>query len=542
MKPASSSSTFAVPSRSRVTQFGRCVAFFALNALCSAQTAQVLLYDGGHDDHASSVATDASGSFFVGGDVNPGDASAAFAVLKYNVAGTRQWLARPRGLGAYTAAAAHAVVADSIGNVYAVGYVAQALPFFQTEYGWVVASFDANGAQRWVQLFNGPGNSRDIALRAAVDAREGLYVTGITADAAGHFDWLTIKYSLDGAEQWRRTEGSAFGLDDQPCAINVDAAGNVFVLGNVQTGGVGGPKDLRVVKYSSSGAVLWRFDFSDTATSDEAPTEMAIDANGNCLITGMVGRSISAEDPSVPFVIKLDANGALRFRLLGDGCGGNAVAVDTQGNVIATGTAQHADVNFAAVPGTSKFSPDGTLIWTLPISGTQLAIDALDGSSYVAGENSLFRATKISAVGQVLWQQTIAQGDLVTGAKVDDATGALILVGHSPQNHGDILIVRFTAGSPPASLPPAAPSGLTASGKKGAIALAWTDNSSNESGFLLERSVNGGAFGPLAQLGANVRTYNDTNVTKNRTYAYRVRAFNADGNSAYSNVASTTAR
>ncbi|MDQ7053074.1 MAG: fibronectin type III domain-containing protein [candidate division KSB1 bacterium] len=40
----------------------------------------------------------------------------------------------------------------------------------------------------------------------------------------------------------------------------------------------------------------------------------------------------------------------------------------------------------------------------------------------------------------------------------------------------------------------------------------------------------------IAQVGANVTNYSDTGLNPNSTYTYRVRAFNADGNSGYSNV------
>jgi len=88
---------------------------------------------------------------------------------------------------------------------------------------------------------------------------------------------------------------------------------------------------------------------------------------------------------------------------------------------------------------------------------------------------------------------------------------------------------------------PAAPTALTATAiSRTQINLAWTDNSSNESGFKIERCKNPNCtnFAQIAQVGANVATFTDTTVTKNTAYSYRVRAFNAAGNSSYSNSAS----
>ena len=88
---------------------------------------------------------------------------------------------------------------------------------------------------------------------------------------------------------------------------------------------------------------------------------------------------------------------------------------------------------------------------------------------------------------------------------------------------------------------PAAPSGLTATAvSRTQINLSWSDNSGNESGFKIERCKNANCtnYAEIAQVGANVSTFADTGLTKNTTYRYRVRAFNAAGNSTYSNPAS----
>ncbi len=68
------------------------------------------------------------------------------------------------------------------------------------------------------------------------------------------------------------------------------------------------------------------------------------------------------------------------------------------------------------------------------------------------------------------------------------------------------------------------------------VTLTWNDNSSNESGFKIERATNSGGYGQIALVGANVTSYVDTNLASGSQYSYRVRAYNAAGDSAYSNV------
>lgn len=85
-----------------------------------------------------------------------------------------------------------------------------------------------------------------------------------------------------------------------------------------------------------------------------------------------------------------------------------------------------------------------------------------------------------------------------------------------------------------------APTNLTATAVSSSqIGLAWADNSSNESGFKVERSANGTDFSEVATVGPNVTSYTDGGLGANTIYYYRVRAFNAAAVSAYSNTAST---
>jgi hypothetical protein len=89
---------------------------------------------------------------------------------------------------------------------------------------------------------------------------------------------------------------------------------------------------------------------------------------------------------------------------------------------------------------------------------------------------------------------------------------------------------------------PAAPSNLTATASKKSVTVNWVDNSNNETGFKVERSTDGVNFSQITTTGANVTSYKNVGLTTGTTYYYRVRATNAAGDSAYSNIASARAR
>ena len=121
---------------------------------------------------------------------------------------------------------------------------------------------------------------------------------------------------------------------------------------------------------------------------------------------------------------------------------------------------------------------------------------------------------------------------------------------------------------------PASPTGLVATAiSSSAIELNWTDTSNNEDGFRIERSSTSKSTGftAIAVFGSNVQTYLDDQgdgggdggvrpggggggpaastvassattlgLTPGQTYWYRVVAFNANGDSGFSNTASAT--
>jgi hypothetical protein len=119
------------------------------------------------------------------------------------------------------------------------------------------------------------------------------------------------------------------------------------------------------------------------------------------------------------------------------------------------------------------------------------------------------------AIGNYVLQLTVADG--LGGSDSDD--------------------VVITAVLPP----PNAPNSLTAAAVSPTqIDLNWQDNSDNEDGFKIERKIEGGNYSQIAAVGANTTSYSDTGLTPEFTYFYRVRAFNAGGDSDYSNEASAT--
>jgi hypothetical protein len=505
---------------------------------CLAQSEQVIRFNGGFDDRAHAIAMDATGAIFVGGSSRSATTPAAFAVVKYSAAGALQWVARYQGVAGQVDGAVASLATDAAGNVYAAGYIARQLGIVTYKIDWLVASFDANGTQRWAHVYNGPGDGYEQASRAVFDAASGaLYVTGITGDI-NNFDWLTIKYSPAGAIAWQRVAGGAANGDDRPVAVKVDGSGNLVVLGYVANLAGSTLRDSSVTKYDAQGNLVWRNDFSATPASDDFPASLAIDGSGDIYVTGSAADNGDPEGPQTPFLAKLTAGGASVFTVVGETAGGSSVALAPDGNVVVAGMAIGAVGSFVR-SSVSKFSPLGAQLWTTPVATDgEVNVDA-DGSVSLGGTrfNSFgydFYAARLSAGGQKIWERVIADGN-AAGDALLAANGDLWMTGTSEAPSTDMLTVRFPKNIAAPALP-AAPTALMLAAAKGKLTLKWIDNASNETGFRIERSQNGGAFAEIALAGAGATGFVDSGLNKKVTYAYRVRAYNAAGASAYSNT------
>jgi hypothetical protein len=90
--------------------------------------------------------------------------------------------------------------------------------------------------------------------------------------------------------------------------------------------------------------------------------------------------------------------------------------------------------------------------------------------------------------------------------------------------------------------PPTPPSSLTATPVSSSqINLNWVDNSSNETGFRIERGFDGVNFSLVTNVAANQTSYENTGLAASTRYYYRVKALNSTtGDSGFSNTTDAT--
>lgn len=398
-----------------------------------------------------------------------------FMALMYDPNGNRLW-------------------ANTNSNVYAandlafgpgnISYFAAGTYFPQepNPYQMAIVKFDAAGSQSWIKSYS----VGDRTFRVAVDVQGNIVATGM--DAAGYMDWMTIK---------------------------TDANGNL----------------------------LWSQRYDGGRNNDETPNMLALDASGAVYVTGKGGPNPGSGNVSYlkGVVVKYNAHGTPQWAVWDDYAGGKATRLGA-GNTLATLGWNYLVTTHYTQTGLPDVlpNPPTNLSGLASYTGTNYEVrlsfsDNATNEFWVEAERCVGSGcsdfTKVAqsrgenATG--LTDTTVARG--VTYTYRVRARGFMGL--SDPSNTVEIVV-------PPAN-PPAAPSNLTAAMSGIDVVLNWQDNSTNESQFVVERCQGTGCtnFAWLDARGANITTLTDYSVAAGESYAYRVRAWNFDGYSSYSNIA-----
>lgn len=206
-----------------------------------------------------------------------------------------------------------------------------------------------------------------------------------------------------------------------------------------------------------------------------------------------------------------------------------AKATDNDG-AVGTSSLVNVTVTDANVPPTIAITLPGdgdTLNEALPLNLTAEAFDSgavLEVEFFLNGQ-SLGNAVNTSGnTWTLVWNPSLLGSLVFTAVATDNQSGSTT---------SDPVAVTMLSGTAPA-----APQDLVAlplSWRR--VQLDWTDSSTNESGFEIERKTGAGAFDLLATVASGTTVYVDTTCDPETAYTYRVRSVNLKGESAFTNEA-----
>jgi fibronectin type 3 domain-containing protein len=518
------------------------------------------------DDYGTGITLDGEGVAWITGYTTSVSFPASGATTGSYRGSTDAFVARVDGTGALLSVTylggsgadrAHRICAGMGGEAYVVGETSSpnfpTVNPFQGTFAGVIDAFlvklTNSGAALAYSTYLG-GQQDDRGNDLCVDAEGIAYVTGLTTSTDFPITGGALKPALQGtgSDAFVTAFGAAGnGLvystylggtgDELANGIAVDGNGSVFVTGDTSSSDFpttpgafqrtpgGGLYDVFLTRLNPGGASLAFSTFVGGNGVDRGAA-LAVDGVGNCYLTGFTNSTsfptVNAPQPVMgggsgdAFVTMMNSTGtgAIYSTYLGGSNrdNGQSIAVEPDGTAAVVGLTD--SVNFPRTAGGPLGSTDAFVARIAP-GGVQLSYSASLGG---------------------------AGSDLGLGVVADNAgglylTGATDSANFSPTGiygggEKDAFVVRL--GSQP--LP--APSNLQLTVVSASqIDLTWSDNSSNEDSFTIERREGSGAFNVVGAAGANQTAYSDTGLSAQTTYTYRVRAASADSTSAPSNEA-----
>ena len=386
------------------------------------------------------------------------------------------------------------------------------------------------------------------SLQVVASPHGGTYPTGRAVTLAANDETAAVYYTMSSS-----TNGSAPSEPSNPA----DAANTARVR---YTGPIALPtvansrsvlKFVAVITDAATGNTVTSPTVTESYTLDAvAPTVAANPAGGTFASAQTVSLTASEQatifytadgsDPSNPanpsrlrYATPISVTRSTTLKFLARDLAGNVSPVVTQTYII-----DDVPPPAPSIPDLAAASDDGvsntdnvTTVTTPTFNGTaeagatvKIFVDGVERGSGAAGSTGSYSVTT----------SALSLGTHTVTARAIDAA-----------NNVGPLSGSITITINAATLP-AAPSTLTAvipSGTNGRVNLAWRDNSTNETGFEVERSTSAtSGFTRIATVAANSTAFADTAAPRKATLFYRVRAVNNVGASGYSNTASATTK
>jgi hypothetical protein len=206
----------------------------------------------GYDDFAQSLKTDAAGNVYIGGYSWGIGTYANYATVKYSPDGEQMWAKRYAGGNGDML---NEIELDSSGDVYVTGYSTSIIVGASEDI--VTIKYNAAGTQQWLNRYNSPTNDDDEAFELEIDEAGNVLVLGETYD----FDTTkTIIHKINGstgASVWTRPLDFTGGNGEQTAiGIMFDHTGNIILTGMLYDF-VSYNVDSFIAKLDPEAAVLW---------------------------------------------------------------------------------------------------------------------------------------------------------------------------------------------------------------------------------------------------------------------------------------------
>ena len=161
--------------------------------------------------------------------------------LKYGAGGNLLWKTARTGNPV-------GVAVDSVGDVFVCGKKGYSRNTTNGE-DFLVVKYSAGGTEQWTRIYDGVSHLDDAAVGVVALPGGGIAVTGYTTEPAGGTNFMTIKYNSSGTAEWVMRYDSPEGGEDRPVGLAATLQGEIVVAG------ISGGK-VATIRYSRTGSLL----------------------------------------------------------------------------------------------------------------------------------------------------------------------------------------------------------------------------------------------------------------------------------------------
>ena len=409
---------------------------------------------------ASSMTVDSADNIYITGFLTGGALGPSLTV-KYDVGGVQEWVNVQNDLNYPSSDSTVSIAVDASGNVYLGG----SQWYNGTAYDYIAVKLDKDSGNRlWYATKEGEWNGFDYGGQIGVDSAGNVFLTGTSEAGSTGNDIFTVKFfGNNGGLVWRqRYDGPP--NDDNFAAMALDPAGNVAILG--QSCGLGTFLDFVTMKYDSAGNALWpqAQRYNGASNYSDNPRALAVDAAGNVYVAGQSDGQIT--------LIKYAANDGHQLWLSQHAGQSFAswqpeLAVDSSGYVYLAGSMPNPPYNLDYL--LVKYDKDdGHEIWARTYNRQMNAVNCRDqakaiaidasGNIYVTGQSGVPAQTidydivtvMYDSSGAFQWAAHYDGGhgsDLPIRIKAD-ASGNVFVLGDSPGDgtQTDMVTIKYSPG------------------------------------------------------------------------------------------------
>ncbi len=260
------------------------------------------------------------------------------------------------------------------------------------------------------------------------------------------------------SEEWVSRYGENTNVTCESKDMVIDASGNIYVAGTKTVTGYD-EHDIIVLKYNSSGVLLWDFVYNGNGNADDVANSCVLDSSGNLFVTG---KSFGIGTGYDIITMMIDSSGTLSW---------NRIFSNGSGNTTEAGifiVENHSNEFFVCGTGSGdlillKYDQFGTLLWERTFNSIIYGYDDVNylkldhnGNIIVTGNTTDVSGwqdillLKYSSDGMLIWSKSFGLNqnwnEYPYSCTVDDDNNIYLTGEYTNYIHSDCITLKYTPG------------------------------------------------------------------------------------------------